>query len=957
MNDWQKLRDVSYHKWCVYDLSWSVTADDLEDAISAISCFGGPLALMGREYCGGYEHRGSGKMGPCKDAGILYNMVGKKIGVVPYEGIRIAPGGFGWLDFAHGAGAELLVTVYVTGAVHAVTACGDVPSGIRIIQPESRSSLSSMIFNLTEGASFDEFVEHVSVFGAGLAAVLKSGKVVILYAKEGIVWQLNEGQPVKEMQGEQVMCVCVAYDNTKRKNDSENEPMVIISTDSANVYTVTKQGYTVTTAIGKEKEDTQPSPVVKMAISPNGRFVACFNERGWLTVMNIDFSNTVLEFDTRSGVEPLQMCWCGEDSVVMQWKNLGLLMVGPRGDWIKYTYEEPVLIVQEIDSLRIITENYVEVLQRVDKSTETICEIGSFAPSAMLCDAVEAMESGDPKADENLRAIKDEDSLVDAVKECIRAACATFDVSRQQQLLKAASIGKAFCDTNEERRECASAFLLACNALRTLNVIRHESVAFPLTIQQYYNLGSTRLIAKLTARRLHLLALKVCSYQSLPLYCKQYILMDWAGAKLKAPLPVTSVTPALVASKQPVISKKPVESLDRRYSALATALTARSDSPSDNRPASETQEKNLTQMIQNRLAPVPGIRYALLSNIAWRAKKRKCASLLARAEPVTLRRIVQLLKINEPDDALANAVHVRDPNLILFAILYIWPGADSPFKDKTKSAEENLSTDVRQREKMAAERTKFFNIVTKFPIARDILIWYLETAKKIGMLKDLYHLTNQPHRAGNLMVKEAYESSTIEKRMEKMGVAGEMYRNDKASPFYSLICTDQLRLLQAQKDLEALTGKACFIDNSLVDTIFNCLILQLNKKAKQLKDDFKASDKMWYYVKIKALAQLQEWTKLRALSAQKRLPVSFLVFAEACVEAENIEEARYYALLVKDEEERLEAFIKTKSWENAINAAFSAKDITSLQFIHNNCDDTQLQLSIMQKVQTIHQQP
>ena len=60
----------------------------------------------------------------------------------------------------------------------------------------------------------------------------------------------------------------------------------------------------------------------------------------------------VLEFDTKAGVAPLQIVWCGEDSVALHWRQLGLLMVGPFGDWVKYSYDEPLVLVQEVDCCR-----------------------------------------------------------------------------------------------------------------------------------------------------------------------------------------------------------------------------------------------------------------------------------------------------------------------------------------------------------------------------------------------------------------------------------------------------------------------------------------------------------------------------------------------------------------------------------------------------------------------------
>ena len=70
------------------------------------------------------------------------------------------------------------------------------------------------------------------------------------------------------------------------------------------------------------------APILKMAFSPNGRFLACFTQDAMLTVISTSFETKVLDFDTSEGATtpPLALEWCGEDSVVLHWKNMGILM-------------------------------------------------------------------------------------------------------------------------------------------------------------------------------------------------------------------------------------------------------------------------------------------------------------------------------------------------------------------------------------------------------------------------------------------------------------------------------------------------------------------------------------------------------------------------------------------------------------------------------------------------------
>ena len=102
----------------------------------------------------------------------------------------------------------------------------------------------------------------------------------------------------------------------------------------------------------------------------------------------------MLDFDTKSLSRPIEIAWCGDDSICLQWRNTGIVMVrqhstsctivrglcmyvcmyvcigcapfikvGPYGDWLNFPYDVPVHLVAEPDCCRIITCNGCEILQ------------------------------------------------------------------------------------------------------------------------------------------------------------------------------------------------------------------------------------------------------------------------------------------------------------------------------------------------------------------------------------------------------------------------------------------------------------------------------------------------------------------------------------------------------------------------------------------------------------------
>ncbi|CAN1255451.1 Protein VACUOLELESS1 [Linum perenne] len=182
-------------------------------------------------------------------------------------------------------------------------------------------------------------------------------------------------------------------------------------------------------------------PVQKIAVSRDGRFLACFMHDGRMVVMNMAFE-PLFQYQCESALPPEQMAWCALDSVLLYWDDM-LLMVGPSSeDSVRYIYDEPVILIPECDGVRILSNTSMEFLQRVPDSIVSIFKIGSTSPASLLFDALDHFDRRSAKADENLRLIKA--ALPEAVEACIDAAGHEFDTYRQETLLRAASYGQAF---------------------------------------------------------------------------------------------------------------------------------------------------------------------------------------------------------------------------------------------------------------------------------------------------------------------------------------------------------------------------------------------------------------------------------------------------------------------------------------------------------------------------------
>jgi vacuolar protein sorting-associated protein 16 len=336
-----------------------------------------------------------------------------------------------------------------------------------------------------------------------------------------------------------------------RTRTASNHPDVFLSTTDNSVIVVN----TVTCEIiDVDCRARISAPIVDMTFAPNGRFLACFTESSMLTVISTSFETKVLDFDTSEGSQspPLAMKWCGEDSVVLHWKNLGVLMVGPYGDWLRFPYEdsENVFLIPEIDCCRVLTDSSVEILQRVPPSTARLLRIGSIEPSAMLLDASDAFESGSPASEEAARAIVKTGQLIEAIETCCEAATKEFDIATQKRLLSAASYGMHFSYKDNSERSCmmggplsgsdeesrvrpsytTAGFVAAARKLRILNALRNPTVGFVLTAAEYDAMSPTGLVARLIAMKRPALATSISKYLNLPKAAQLYARASKASA-------------------------------------------------------------------------------------------------------------------------------------------------------------------------------------------------------------------------------------------------------------------------------------------------------------------------------------------------------------------------------------------------------------------------------------------
>lgn len=91
-----------------------------------------------------------------------------------------------------------------------------------------------------------------------------------------------------------------------------------------------------------------------------------------------------------------------------------------------------------------------------------------------------------------------------------------------------------------------------------------------------------------------------------------------------------------------------------------------------------------------------------------------------------------------------------------------------------------------------------------------------------------------------------------------------------------------MRLLRLQRRLEDELG-GHFVDLSLHDTVTTLILGGHSKRAEQLARDFRIPDKRLWWLKLTALADLEDWEELEKFSKSKKSPIGYLVRQGPCI--------------------------------------------------------------------------
>uniref|UniRef100_A0A8C2P306 Vacuolar protein sorting-associated protein 16 homolog n=1 Tax=Capra hircus TaxID=9925 RepID=A0A8C2P306_CAPHI len=321
----------------------------------------------------------------------------------------------------------------------------------------------------------------------------------------------------------------------------------------------------------------------------------------------------------------------------------------------------------------------------------------------------------------------------------------------------------------------------------------------------------------------------------------------------------------------------------------------------------DVSDEDVARAINQKLGDTPGVSYSDIAARAYGCGRTELAIKLLEYEPRSGEQVPLLLKMKRSKLALSKAIESGDTDLVFTVLLHL---------------------------KNELNRGDFFMTLRNQPMALSLYRQFCKH-QELETLKDLYNQDDNHQELGSFHIRASYAAEErIEGRVAALQTAADAFYKAK-NEFAAKATEDQMRLLRLQRRLEDELGGR-FLDLSLHDTVTTLILSGQNKRAEQLARDFRIPDKRLWWLKLTALADLEDWEELEKFSKSKKSPIGYLPFVEICMKQHNKYEAKKYASRVGPEQ-KVKALLLVGDVAQAADVAIEHRNEAEMSLVLSHC--------------------
>uniref|UniRef100_A0AAQ6A9X3 Vacuolar protein sorting-associated protein 16 homolog n=1 Tax=Amphiprion ocellaris TaxID=80972 RepID=A0AAQ6A9X3_AMPOC len=320
----------------------------------------------------------------------------------------------------------------------------------------------------------------------------------------------------------------------------------------------------------------------------------------------------------------------------------------------------------------------------------------------------------------------------------------------------------------------------------------------------------------------------------------------------------------------------------------------------------DLSDEAIARAVCVKVGDSPGVSYSDIAARAYECGRTELAIKLLDFEARSGEQVPLLLKMKRSQLALSKAVESGDTDLVYTVVSYL---------------------------KNEMNRGDFFMTLRNQPVALSLYRQFCKLQEQ-ETLKDLYNQDDDHQELANYYVTASYKEKRLESRLSLLQSAVDEYNKAK-NEFAAKATEDEMRLLRFQRKLDDEKG-AGLLGLSLQATMEALLALGLHKQAEQLYRDFRVPDKRYWWLKLKSLAEKEEWEELEKFSKSKKSPIGYLAFVEVCMKCNNKYEAKKYVSKVTPEQ-KVKAHLAVSDLEGAADAAIERRNEAEMGAVLSRC--------------------
>ena len=329
---------------------------------------------------------------------------------------------------------------------------------------------------------------------------------------------------------------------------------------------------------------------------------------------------------------------------------------------------------------------------------------------------------------------------------------------------------------------------------------------------------------------------------------------------------------------------------------------------------SSADEDTICSTVVTKLQNKRGVSFETIARAAYDEGRAHLATQLLNHEPRAGKQVPLLLSMEEDSIALDKAIESGDTDLLFFVLLHL--------KSKLPLA-------------------SFFRLISSRPLA-SALVESSAAANDTSLLKDLYYQDDRLLPSSNLLLSSALSPLPLAQSLDKLKLATKALQDSKdpTATLHSKSLTEAQQLLRHQDTLDRELG-GNYTGLSLHATIHTLLASNYIKRAAKLQSEFRVPDKVYAWIRLRALTSSRNWGELEEFSKARKSPIGWEPYFNEALGAGNSNVASAFVAKCTGltAQERSEMWVKCGFAAKGGEELLKVKDLAGLEALRARGSD------------------